>query len=162
MNTAGTWSYESAPVTMLCANVPDGPAAPTLQLSALDLILLDWEPPLFDGGSPILGYSVWIQAAGDADYLLAYNGTQNPATTSLAIREYNGQPLEIRSYSILVRAYNWVGVSPDTAVALTLIVAAPSSAAYSTVEGEIFMVDVDGAHTGLAASAAAVPAVVTL
>ena len=38
----GDWSYESPAVTMICANIPASPLAPTLLLSALDLILLDW------------------------------------------------------------------------------------------------------------------------
>ena len=101
---------------MLCANVPDSPDAPTLLLSALDLILLEWDPPLYDGGSPILGYSVWLRQDSEPGYSLVYNGTQNPATRTLAITEHNGLPLTISGYWMIVRAYNWVGVSPDTSL----------------------------------------------
>jgi len=75
LSTTGTWSDESAPVTMLCANVPDSPDSLNLLLSAIDLILISWKPPLSDGGTPILGYSVWMKADGESDYLLSYNGT---------------------------------------------------------------------------------------
>jgi hypothetical protein len=74
-DASGDWTDESAPVTMLCADVPASPASPTLLLSALDLILLEWDPPLSDGGSPILGYTVWMKASADTEFTLAYNGT---------------------------------------------------------------------------------------
>lgn len=51
----------SPSVTMICANVPLSPATPTLLLRSLDLLLLEWEPPTDDGGSPILGYSVHMR-----------------------------------------------------------------------------------------------------
>jgi hypothetical protein len=78
------------------------------------------------------------------------------------VSEYAGQPLQVTGYALVVRAYNWVGVSPDTQVVLSLIVTTPSSAAYSTVEGPVFVEDAGGAHTGMAAATAAVPALVTL
>ena len=59
--TAGEWSEDSVPVTMICADVPESPATPSLLLTSLDLLLLEWEPPVYDGGSPILGYSVFMR-----------------------------------------------------------------------------------------------------
>lgn len=48
-------------------------------------------------------------------------------------------------------------------MALTLIITASSSASYSTVEGTIFSLDIDGiTHTGLATATAAVPSTVFL
>lgn len=35
----------SGPVTMICAGLPASPAAPTLLLRSLDILLLEWEPP---------------------------------------------------------------------------------------------------------------------
>ena len=61
---------------MICANVPLSPATPTLLLKTLDLLLLEWEPPTDDGGSPILGYSVHMRQSGvGAEYTMIYNGT---------------------------------------------------------------------------------------
>ena len=42
--------------TFMCANVPQSPSTPRLLVMTLDLILLEWDPPTNDGGSPILGY----------------------------------------------------------------------------------------------------------
>jgi hypothetical protein len=54
---------------------------------------------------------------------LIYNGTENPATRTLAITEFQGAALQAGSgYQLLVRAYNWVGVSPDTAMVLGTII----------------------------------------
>ena len=47
-----------------------------------------------------------------------------------------------------MKAYNWVGVSPDTVAILNLIVAAPTNAEYSSLEGSIFLLDVNGDKTG--------------
>jgi hypothetical protein len=70
---------------------------------------------------------------------MIYNGTQNPATRSLAITEFLGAPLEVRGYDLVVRGYNWVGVSPDTALALALIITVRTSAANSLLEGELLL-----------------------
>lgn len=62
-----TYSQYSNDVTYLCANskipylplsylVPDAPAAPTISLGTLDLIIVNWDPPASDGGSSVLGY----------------------------------------------------------------------------------------------------------
>jgi hypothetical protein len=83
-------STMSAAVTMICAGLPVSPAAPTLLLRSLDILLLEWEPPTDTGGSPILGYSVYMRASGDVDYEHIYNGTENPATRTLAITEFKG------------------------------------------------------------------------
>jgi hypothetical protein len=68
----------------------------------------------------------------------------------------------VTGYEILVRAYNWVGVSPDTRLVLSVIVASSSSAVDSTLESQIFLVDENGAHTGIAEALAAVPYLVIL
>ena len=55
------WSEDSVPVTMICAGLPDSPAPPTLLLTSLDILLLEWAPPASDGGSAILGYAVYMK-----------------------------------------------------------------------------------------------------
>ena len=70
-----------------------------------------------------MGYSVYMKQAGESDYEHIYNGTQNPATRLLAITEFRGAALQAGTgYDLLVRAYNWVGASPDTGMALATII----------------------------------------
>jgi len=87
---------------MLCADVPASPAAPALLLRSLDLILVTWEPPASDGGTPVLGYAVLMKESASSTYTMIYNGTQNPATRSLAIKEFNGAALATESYDIVL------------------------------------------------------------
>jgi hypothetical protein len=154
----------SPSVTMICSDVPLSPATPSLLLRSLDLLLLEWEPPADDGGSPILGYSVHMRQSGEgADYTMIYNGTQNPASRSLAITEFLGAPLEVRGYDLVIRAYNWVGVSPDTSLALALIITVRTSAPNSKLEGELLLYD-DAENPTLVTSAkmrAVVPSDIT-
>ena len=71
----------------------------------------------------MLGYSVYMKESSESDYEHVYNGTQNPATRRLAVTEFRGAALQAgRGYDLLVRAYNWVGASPDTAMALATII----------------------------------------
>lgn len=71
----GLESTKSAAVTMICAGLPESPADTRLILRSLDILLLEWEPPADNGGSPILGYAVYMRRTGEADYDLVYNGT---------------------------------------------------------------------------------------
>lgn len=48
---------------MLCAFVPTAPAAPTT-LVIDDYVKIDWEIP-YNGGSPILGYKIFIRESGN-------------------------------------------------------------------------------------------------
>lgn len=71
------FSFWSISVTMICADVPSPPAAPTLTLGTIDLIIVDWLPPS-DGGSAVLGYKLYMSLSGLATYSLVYDGSQDP------------------------------------------------------------------------------------
>lgn len=64
------------------------------------LILIEWLPPSFDGGSPILGYMLYMSSDNHPNRVLIYNGTGNPTTKDYAIRSFLGNPLEITSYYV--------------------------------------------------------------
>ena len=148
---------------MMCADVPQSPQAPTLLVNTLDLILLEWDPPADDGGSPILGYAILMKTQDMTDLLMVYNGTQNPSTRSLALTEFNDAPLEKTEYVIIVRAYNWVGESYDTQLSFaTVIITVRTNAETSLIFGDPFELDGGGALTGVASIKAAVPALVYL
>jgi hypothetical protein len=72
---SGVYSDWSVPVTFLCANVPTTPNAPTLVLGSMDLIIVDWTPPTSDGGTPILGYDLYMKKNSAGTYTLIYDGS---------------------------------------------------------------------------------------
>lgn len=52
-------------------------------MATKDLIMLRWEPPPYDGGTPILGYKLYMKRDIDATFDLTkpiYDGYQDPAT----------------------------------------------------------------------------------
>jgi hypothetical protein len=51
----------SVPVSVMCADVPDAPTDLTLLTKTLDQIVIEWDLPLSDGGTPILGYQVFMK-----------------------------------------------------------------------------------------------------
>lgn len=52
----------------------------------------------------------------------------------MAITEFQDAALEVRGYDLLVRAYNWVGASADTAVALSCIITVRTDPKQSVLE----------------------------
>lgn len=64
-NAYGTGLYSSE-VTILAAQVPDAPEAPTTRISGPlehgPNVVIEWNPES-DGGSPITGYKVYIQTS---------------------------------------------------------------------------------------------------
>ncbi|XP_068418073.1 myosin-binding protein C, slow-type [Eschrichtius robustus] len=47
-----------AAITIKVVDVPDPPVAPRVTHVGDDWCIMNWEPPLYDGGSPILGYFI--------------------------------------------------------------------------------------------------------
>lgn len=117
-----------------------------------------------------MGYEVLMKHSGTAagasaavtTYQTIYDGKENPATRILAIEAFAGIPLEVRSYEIALRAFNWVGVSPDTGLALTVILSAKSAASLSTLEGALLVLDAGGLPTGTAQMYTTTPTPVAL
>lgn len=80
---------------------PDRPEKPTIS-AASGSVTLGWEPPLFDGGSPVTGYSVTLQPSGDVI-------ETGPATTLTVDGLPDGVPV-----SYAVRAVSDVGTGPGS------------------------------------------------
>lgn len=118
---------------MMCADLPLAPAAPTVLIKNLDQVVIEWQPPASDGGTPVLGYQVDMKKDGDA-YTQIYDGAEDPGSRILYITEYNSAPLEVTTYYFRVRALNWVGAGPDSAET-TVILATQTSPADSIVSG---------------------------
>ena len=73
----------------------------------------------------------------DDAFIQVYNGTQNPATRMLAITEFNDAPLKTAGYVVRIYAYNWLGASVGDGSAYEVVVPDYTSAATSTVEGDM-------------------------
>lgn len=63
------FSAYSSPINILAAQIPDEPTdlvnVPEMTLATF--IGLDWEAPVFDGGSPVIDYRVWYDDATNGD-----------------------------------------------------------------------------------------------
>jgi len=61
-----------------------------------DLIILRWDPPTTTGGTPILGYKIYMKETLEPDYDLSqpfYDGTEDPVKRLLYINRYKGAAL---------------------------------------------------------------------
>mmetsp|Transcript_39217 Transcript_39217/g.44949 ORF Transcript_39217/g.44949 Transcript_39217/m.44949 type:complete len:201 (-) Transcript_39217:15099-15701(-) len=123
--SGATTSGYSVGVSMMCADLPLAPAAPTVLIKNLDQVVIEWQPPASDGGTPVLGYQVDMKKDGDA-YTQIYDGAEDPGSRILYITEYNSAPLEVTTYYFRVRVLNWVGAGPDSAET-TVILATQTS-----------------------------------
>lgn len=121
---------------MMCADVPNAPSSPTVIIQNLDQIVIEWEPPASDGGTPILGYQVDMKKDGDPSYIQIYDGAENPGARLLEVTEYNSAPLEVTTYYFRVRALNWIGASASSSPDLTIILLTQTSAPDSVVSGD--------------------------
>lgn len=135
-NTAvtATPSDYSKEISMMCADVPGAPAAPTVVIANLDQIIIEWEPPSSDGGTPVLGYQVDMKEGAAGTYTQIYDGTEDPGARQIGVSEFNSVPLNAATYYFVVRAINWIGAGPDSA-ALDVTLSTQTDATNSEVSG---------------------------
>ena len=103
----------------MCAYLPTAPQKATTDMQTQDLIILRWEPPPTDGGTPILGYKLYMKRSIDPAFDLSkpiYDGYQDPVVRMQYITSYAGNPLQAITYNFMTRSRNWVGWSPDSLV----------------------------------------------
>ena len=74
------FSFWSISVTYICASEPDPPAIPTLRLGTVDVIIVDWDVPAWNGGSNVLGYRLYMKLASSGSFTLVYDGYQDAVT----------------------------------------------------------------------------------
>jgi hypothetical protein len=113
---AGIQSQPSIPVTMYCAGYPNAPASPILQQGSKDIIIVSWTLPTSDGGSPVLGFKLYMKSQTDAQYTLVYDGGEDPNTfTYQTTTDASGNPLiPMTNYLFMLTARNIVGTSPSS------------------------------------------------
>ncbi len=75
-------SYQSIPVTMMCAGFPNPPDPPILILGNRDIISVAWNQPTIDGGSPVLGFFLFMKSSSSESYTLVQNGGEDPTLLS--------------------------------------------------------------------------------
>jgi len=114
---------------LLCFAVP--PDAPTVRLYSYDTskIIVVWDPPANDGGSPITLCSVFMKLDQGAYSPIASLTLIN---TQAIITTFNAAPLQASPYSIYATATNAHGTSPDSPV-VTINLQAPTSSSKSSV-----------------------------
>lgn len=126
----------SNPVTMLCAGFPDPPDEPLLVLGTRDEIAVSWSLPTYDGGSPVLGFFIYMKAQDDDDYVLVQDGGEDPTLLYFSIRtDHFGDLIVPRTYLIMVNARNWVGTGSDS-VPLEIVIPYRSSPDLTDISGD--------------------------
>lgn len=118
----------------MCADVPATPAVPTAIIKNLDQIVIEWDPPTSDGGTPILGYKVSMRKDGDS-FTEVYDGSENPGARQLEVTRYNSANLEVTTYYFVVSAINWIGSSLES-TPLSVILSTETSATDSVISGD--------------------------
>jgi len=63
---------------MYCAGFPIAPASPILIQGSKDIISVSWTLPSNNGGSPVLGFKLYMKSQTDAQYTLVYDGGEDP------------------------------------------------------------------------------------
>jgi len=107
----------------LVSSAPPDP--PSIRLYSYDTsrIVLTWDPPVNDGGSPITSVAVFMKL-GQGSYIQI--ATLNFATTMATLTTFNGQALQTASYSLHATATNAYGASIPSPE-LTINLQAPAS-----------------------------------
>ena len=113
--TEGETSEESASTTMLCAAPPEPPGQPTLVLGNRDTISVSWTLPLSpeDGGSPVLGFQLFMKSNDEADYTLIQDASEDPSQLHYQMTtDHTGGPISQGAvYELALVARNLVGTS---------------------------------------------------
>lgn len=80
-------------------------STPSILINDINRIVLTWNPPSDDGGSPILGYYIKMKKNSESEYITVYDGS-NILTHTATIYEYNNNELEYTTYDFQIFAIN--------------------------------------------------------
>ncbi|KAJ3612233.1 hypothetical protein NHX12_020509 [Muraenolepis orangiensis] len=95
----------TASVKVKVVDIPDPPEAPLVPVVGGDWCSMTWEPPLYDGGSPILGYFVERKKKQSSRWM-RLNFDLIKETTFEPKKMIEGVPYEVRIFAV-----NAIGVS---------------------------------------------------
>ncbi|KAI1890164.1 hypothetical protein AGOR_G00170850 [Albula goreensis] len=96
---------DTADINVKVVDVPDPPQAPKILSVGEDSCVVTWEPPLFDGGQPVLGY-VLERKKKKSYRWMRLNFDPYPELTYEAKRMIEGVAYEMRVYAV-----NTIGMS---------------------------------------------------
>ncbi len=109
----------TASITVVAAGVPSQLSAPSVTSSTTSSITLTWNPPSFNGGSPVTSYLIKRDDGPQTSYQTAVS----VATTSYTFSSLSSSTLY---YRIVVTAVNAIGQGDYSVVATYLSAGAPS------------------------------------
>uniref|UniRef100_A0A3Q1CII7 Myosin-binding protein C, fast-type n=1 Tax=Amphiprion ocellaris TaxID=80972 RepID=A0A3Q1CII7_AMPOC len=112
---------DTADINVKVVDVPDPPQTPTIVSVGEDSCVVTWEPPLFDGGQPIIGYVLERKKIKSYRWM-RLNFDPYPRTTYEARRMIEGVAYEMRVYAV-----NSIGMSRHSPASKSFVPVAPTS-----------------------------------
>ncbi|XP_042583613.1 myosin-binding protein C, cardiac-type-like isoform X9 [Cyprinus carpio] len=112
---------DTADINVKVVDVPDPPEAPRILSVGEDSCVVQWDPPLFDGGQPVIGY-VLERKKKKSYRWMRLNFDPFKETTYEAKRMIEGVPYEMRVYAV-----NAIGMSRPSAASQPFVPVAPTS-----------------------------------
>ncbi|XP_048463230.1 myosin-binding protein C, cardiac-type [Rhincodon typus] len=112
---------DRADITVKVVDVPDPPDAPRVLSVGEDCCTIQWEPPAFDGGQPVLGY-VLERKKKNSYRWMRLNFDLWKETTYEAKRMIEGVVYEMRVYAV-----NSIGMSRHSQASRPFVPIAPTS-----------------------------------
>ncbi|XP_053472658.1 myosin-binding protein C, cardiac-type [Ictalurus furcatus] len=112
---------DTADIRVKVVDVPDPPQAPRILSVGEDSCVVQWDPPLFDGGQPVLGYILERKKKKSFRWM-RLNFDPYKDTTYEAKRMIEGMAYEMRVYAV-----NSIGMSRPSPASQPFVPVAPSS-----------------------------------
>ncbi|XP_019722796.1 myosin-binding protein C, cardiac-type isoform X2 [Hippocampus comes] len=112
---------DTADINVKVVDVPDPPQAPRILSVGEDSCVVQWDPPLFDGGQPITGY-VLERKKKKSYRWMRLNFDPYTETTYEAKRMIEGVEYEMRVYAV-----NGIGMSRHSPASQPFVPVAPTS-----------------------------------
>ncbi|XP_024150852.1 myosin-binding protein C, cardiac-type isoform X2 [Oryzias melastigma] len=112
---------DTADINVKVVDVPDPPQAPKILSVGEDSCVVQWEPPQFDGGQPIIGYVLERKKLRSYRWM-RLNFDPFAGTTYEAKRMIEGVPYEMRVYAV-----NSIGMSRHSPASQPFVPIAPTS-----------------------------------
>ncbi|XP_059203342.1 myosin-binding protein C, cardiac-type [Centropristis striata] len=112
---------DTADISVKVVDVPDPPQAPRILSVGEDSCVVQWDPPQFDGGQPVIGYVVERKKKKSYRWM-RLNFDPYPETTYEAKRMIEGMEYEMRVYAV-----NGIGMSRHSPASQPFVPVAPTS-----------------------------------